>query len=64
MDSSSAESSAEATGQVLETPRWLPWLWSGLVLAGSATYAIASWTEDRNQGVLTILGWWRAVLGL
>jgi hypothetical protein len=34
------------------------------VLAGSATYAIASWTEDRNQGVLTILGWWRAVLGL
>ncbi|PTL81567.1 hypothetical protein [Vitiosangium sp. GDMCC 1.1324] len=64
MDSSFAESSADDTDQAAETPRWLPWLWSGLVLAGSVTYAIASWTEDRNQGVRTILDWWCAVLGL
>jgi hypothetical protein len=55
---------ATATETATDTPRWLPWLWSGLVLAGSATYAIGSWTEDRNNGVRGILAWWRGVLGL
>jgi hypothetical protein len=65
MDSSFAGSSADPAGNdALETPRWLPWLWALLVLAGTLTYGLAARLGDRKAGVKALLVWWRAVLGL
>jgi hypothetical protein len=64
MDSSSARSSTESAGNSPETPRWLPWLWAVLVLAGTLTYVLAARLGDRHAAVKVLLAWWREVLGL